>query len=113
MHYKIADLFLFPSIYDSSSLVQIEAASQKTPTLFLRDTATSSTVTENVNGFFSEHDPLQYAEKIMEIFKNQKLYLKVKEQCFRDLYVTWSDVTEEVFQRYLSLIEQKRTSSRN
>lgn len=111
LYYKIADLFLFPSIYDSSSLVQIEAASQKTPTLFLKDTATSSTVTENVNGFFSDHDPLSFAEKIIDIFKNQKLYAKVKEQCFRDLYVTWNQITEEVFQRYLTLIEQKRTSS--
>lgn len=111
MHYKIADLFLFPSIYDSSSLVQIEAASQKTPTLFLRNTATSSTVTEDVNGYFSDHDPLLYAEKIIEIFKNQKLYIKIKEQCFKDLYITWKEVTERVFERYLLLIEQKRTSS--
>ncbi|KKP97569.1 MAG: hypothetical protein UR99_C0009G0001, partial [Candidatus Moranbacteria bacterium GW2011_GWD2_36_12] len=51
LHYKIADLFLFPSIYDSSSLVQIEAASQKTPTLFLKDTATASTIKHNINGY--------------------------------------------------------------
>lgn len=50
-YYKLANLFLFPSMYDSSSLVQIEAASQKTPTLFLKGAATADTVVENVNGF--------------------------------------------------------------
>jgi 1,2-diacylglycerol 3-alpha-glucosyltransferase len=108
MHYRIADLFLFPSLYDSSSLVQIEASSQKTPTLFLYGAATSSTVTENVNGFFSEHDPDAYATKIIDIFKNTRLYSKVKEQCYKDLYKTWHQVTEEAYKNYLRIIEEKK-----
>lgn len=45
-HYRIADLFLFPSLYDTNSLVPIEAASQKTPTLFLRGALTASVAAE-------------------------------------------------------------------
>ena len=37
-YYQRADLFLFPSVYDASSIVQIEAASQSTPTIFLKNT---------------------------------------------------------------------------
>ena len=33
--YFRANLFIFPSLFDSSSLVQIEAASQETPTIHL------------------------------------------------------------------------------
>ena len=40
-YYNRADIMLFPSIYDSSSIVQIEAASQKTPAVFLKNTATA------------------------------------------------------------------------
>jgi glycosyltransferase involved in cell wall biosynthesis len=108
LHYKIADLFLFPSIYDSSSLVQIKAASQKTPTLFLKDTATSSTVTHNVNGYVSEHDSMRYAEMIIAIFKDYKTYLRVKEQCYKDLYLTWFDVTKIVYTRYQSHINHEK-----
>ena len=46
-HYAASDLFLFPSKYDASSLVQIEAASQMTPTVFINGSATSATATDN------------------------------------------------------------------
>jgi len=106
-YYKIANLFLFPSLYDSSSLVQIEAASQKTPTLFLKGAATADTVTENVNGFLSENDPQLYAQKIMEIMKDTKLYSKVALRAYKDLYVTWEQATKEVYAKYQILINNK------
>jgi glycosyltransferase involved in cell wall biosynthesis len=107
LHYKIADLFLFPSLYDSSSLVQIEAASQKTPSLFIRGAATAQTVTEDVNGYLSDDDPSVYAKKIIEIFKNSRQYKNVCEQAYKDLYKTWEHTTVEVYNKYLELIKQK------
>jgi len=106
-YYKLAQLFLFPSLYDSSSLVQIEAASQMTPTLFLDGAATADTITENVNGYLSEADPKIYAEKIIEIMNNTKLYNKVSRQAHRDLYMTWEDTTKQVYKKYQKLIEIK------
>ena len=73
--YKRADLFLFPSVYDASSLVQIEAASQKTPGVFLKNTATSSTITDNVNGFLSDETVGAYSDKIIEVMENKKKFL--------------------------------------
>ena len=63
-----ADLFLFPSLYDASSIVQIEAASQHTPTLFLKEAATTATVTNNVNGFLEENDVNKYVS-----FENEEV----------------------------------------
>lgn len=105
-YYKLAQLFLFPSLYDSSSLVQIEAASQMTPTLFLDGAATADTITENVNGYLSEADPKVYAQKIIEIMNNTKLYNKVSKQAHRDLYMTWKDTTKQVYEKYQKLIER-------
>src|SRR5699024_10290582 len=48
-YYAGADLFLFPSRYDVSSIVQIEAATYKTPTVFSEGSVTSCAVTGNVN----------------------------------------------------------------
>ncbi|MBU1093470.1 MAG: glycosyltransferase [Firmicutes bacterium] len=106
-YYKLAQLFLFPSLYDSSSLVQIEAASQKTPTLFLKGAATADTITENVNGFLSDNDPSLYAQKIIDIMKDTKTYQKVANQSFKDLYLTWESATQQVYSKYLKLIEEK------
>ena len=106
--YLRAKLFLFPSMYDASSLVQIEASSQGTPTVFLKGSATSATVTDNVNGFLSESSVEAFAAKINEILENEELYNKVSEGASRDLYVTWDDCVKEIQEKYKTAIENKQ-----
>lgn len=105
--YKRADLFLFPSVYDASSLVQIEAASQKTPGVFLKNTATSSTITDNVNGFLSEETVGAYSDKIIEVMENKELYKKVSNNAYYDLYRTWDKAVDEIYDIYKDLIDKK------
>ena len=104
--YERADLFLFPSVYDASSIVQIEAASQCTPAVFLKGTATASTVTDNVNGFLADYSVEAYANKIEEVLNNKKLYKDVKNNAFKDLYKNWDDLVKEVFEKYNELIKK-------
>lgn len=105
--YKRADLFLFPSVYDASSLVQIEAASQKTPGVFLKNTATSSTITDNVNGFLCDETVGAYSDKIIEVMENKELYKKVSDNAYYDLYRTWDKAIEEIYDIYKELIDKK------
>lgn len=104
-YYKRADLFLFPSFYDASSIVQIEAASQSTPTIFLKNTATSATVTDNVNGFLSDYTVGAYSDKIIEVIKDKHLYDKVSKNAYIDLYKNWDNCVEEVYNKYLQLMK--------
>lgn len=99
-------LFLFPSMYDASSIVQIEAASQKTPTLFLKGSATSATVTDNVNGFIEENDATLYAKRIIKILDDKKRYQEVSENAYRDLYKNWDNVIDDVYSQYMKLISK-------
>lgn len=108
--YLRAKLFLFPSMYDASSLVQIEAASQKTPTIFLEGSATSATVTNDVNGYICENDTDKFAQKIEDILKNVEDYNRISQNAFRDLYVTWDDCAKEISQKYIEMIEKKKTN---
>ena len=103
--YSRARLFLFPSLYDANSLVQIEAACQGTPTLFLHGARTGATVTENVNGFFSDPSEECYAGKILEILADHAQYEKVSSAARKDLYLSWDDVVKQVYDRYLTFID--------
>ena len=105
--YARADLFLFPSLYDASSIVQIEAASQKTPTLFIEGAATSATIENNVSGFICTNDENKFADKIIEIMSNKDLYNKVCENAYKDVYINWDDKIKEVFDLYMKFIENK------
>ena len=107
-YYARSDLFLFPSLYDASSIVQIEAASQKLPVLFIEGAATTATVTNNVNGFISPNNLEDYADLIIKVIEDDKLRKEVGNNAFRDLYKNWDDTIDDVYKKYVHLIKMKR-----
>ena len=104
--YYRADLFIFPSLFDSSSLVQIEAASQETPTIFVEGSVTSDTVENNVNGFKEKEDVDLFADRIINIINDKKLYNKVKKTARKDLAMSWKDIAKETYNHYLDIIKE-------
>ena len=105
-YYKLADLFLFPSLYDSSSLVQIEAASQGTPSLFLEGAVTADTIDKDINGYTSINDVDAYVDEIIKIFKDEKKYQAVCKNTSEQIYKTWDNVVYRTYLNYLSLIDE-------
>ena len=103
--YSRAKLFLFPSLYDANSLVQIEAACQGTPTVFIEGARTAATVKSGVNGYVSPADEESYASTIMDIMADPEGYSKVSEAARRDLYLSWDDVVREVYEDYKSFLK--------
>ena len=104
--YYRATLFIFPSLFDSSSLVQIEAASQETPTIFIEGSVTSDTIENNVNGFTEKEDISLFADRIEEIINNKDLYKKVQDGARKDLARPWSDIAKETYDYYLEIIKR-------
>ena len=104
--YSRAKLFLFPSLYDANSLVQIEAACQGTPTLFLEGAKTAATVTPGVNGYVCPPDEDSYARMIMDIMDDPKAYRRISAAARHDLYLNWDDVVRDVYEDYNAFIER-------
>ena len=103
MLYSRAKLFLFPSLYDANSLVQIEAAAQGTPTVFLQGARTAATVTPGVNGYVSAPGEENYARTILDIMADADAYGRISAAARRDLYLNWDDVVRDVYADYCSL----------
>lgn len=101
--YSRAKLFLFPSLYDANSLVQIEAACQSTPTLFLEGAKTAATVTPGVNGYVAPAGEENYARAIIDILADADGYERIAQAAFRDLYINWDDVVREVYKDYCAM----------
>ncbi len=106
--YVASDLFLFPSLYDANSLVQIEAASQALPTLFIRESKTASSCIENQNAFMCANDHVEYAEKIISIFNDSKLYQTVCKNAQNQLFITWDNCIKTLICDYERIIEQHK-----
>ena len=104
--YAAADLFLFPSLYDASSLVQIEAASRRTPTAFIKDSVTSYTVTHGVNGYAFPNDKTAFADGVRQVISDREALREVGENAQRDIYKTWDEIVDRAYDRYMALIEK-------
>ena len=103
--YAKATLFLFPSVYDTSSLVQIEASSLYTPSVLLKDTATAQTVTHGKNGYVCDRTPEAFAEQIVSALSNKEELKQISVNAHNDLYITWEKLGERIEERYNYLIE--------
>ncbi len=108
LYYRAADLFVFPSTYDTNSLVQIEAASQKTPSIFVEHSATSYMIKNDVNGYIAAADIHAFANKIINIFKDQDTYQKVCENAYQTVYHSWDEVVGKAYERYQLMADKTK-----
>lgn len=102
--YSRARLFLFPSLYDANSLVQIEAACQGTPTVFLEGARTAATVQAGVNGYISAPGEDDYARLLVDIMAHPEEYERISAAARKDLYLNWDDVVRDVYADYTALL---------
>ncbi len=105
-YYLRSDLFLFPSSFDTSSLVPIEAAAHKLPTLLIDGSYTAEGIIDCVNGFLAKETPEAYAEKIAQILNDPALLQKVSEECHKSVYRSWEMVADEVYEKYQQIIKE-------
>ena len=105
-YYLRSDLFLFPSTYDTSSLVPIEAAAHKLPVLLIKDSWTAEAITDDFNGYLAEENPEAFANRIAEIISDQQKMKEIGEEAHRSVYRTWEMVSDEVMEKYQEIIEK-------
>lgn len=105
-YYLRSDLFLFPSTYDTSSLVPIEAAAHKLPVLLIKDSWTAEAITDDFNGYLAEETPEAFAKRIAEIISDPAKMAEIGEEAHRSVYRTWEMVSEEVMEKYAEIIEK-------
>lgn len=102
--YLASDLFVFPSIFDTASLVPIEAATFSLPTLLVKDSPTSEIIVDNYSGFAQADDKQLWADKIIQIISDKQNLQRVANNCHQYVYRTWEDTVEEVVESYREII---------
>ena len=103
-YYLRSDLFLFPSTFDTSSLVPVEAAAHKLPTLLIKGSYTAENIIDGVNGFLAEETPEAYADRIKDIISDDELRVRVGEEAARSVFRSWETVAKEVAEKYRQTI---------
>lgn len=107
-YYAAADLFLFPSLYDTFGNVIREAAAMHTPSVMIKGSTCATFVEEDVNGFTAENNPQSYADRLRELVKNRELINAVADHVCKGFGRSWREVVrDEIIPRYEVLQEKK------
>jgi glycosyltransferase involved in cell wall biosynthesis len=105
-YYSAADLFLFPSNYDTWAIVIHEAAALQTPSVLVSGSTIAGIISDNVDGFLSENNAESYANRLRELIAHPETIKSAGLQAAKKLNRSWESVTDEVLDRYQHL--QKR-----
>ncbi|MBQ3261231.1 glycosyltransferase [Candidatus Saccharibacteria bacterium] len=103
--YKLSDLLVFPSLYDSAPMVLREAAAMGTAGLLVKGSCSAENLEDGVNALIAESaEPEAIAEKIME----HKARLGEIGACAKKVIPKpWREIMTEVVKEYAELIKAK------
>ena len=107
--YTRADLFLFPSTFDTNGLVVREAAASGTPTVMVAGSCAAEGVTDGRNGFFIEENADSLAAKLTELCAARETMKRVGERAENELYLSWEDAVARAYGRYEAVIDNYRS----
>ena len=109
--YLMADIFIFPSLYDNTPLVIKEAAGLKTPSLVIEGANAAEGITDGVNGFLVKNDCEDIGNRLINIYKSGVDLDEVGANAMKTIPVPWENILEDVYGRYVELIKYKNKVS--
>ena len=101
-----ADLFLFPSTYDTSGLVVKEAAACSCPSVMVRGSCASEEAEDGFTGYLCEENAADCARVITEAVADRAALQKIGENAAEFLYLSWDDSVKKACDRYEVVIEE-------
>ena len=104
--YAAADLFVFPSLYDNAPLVVREAAAMETPALLAAGSTAAGVVADGMNGFTCRADEHALAERLAALMGDKALLTAAGNNARKTIARPWSEIADEVYDRYLHLIRR-------
>lgn len=110
--YCRADLFLFPSTFDTNGLVVREAAACALGSVLVRGSCAAEDVEDGVNGLLIEETAESMAAVLQPLLHDRSVMRRVGEGAQRDLYLSWSDAVAKAYERYGAVMENYRSGRR-
>ena len=109
--YCRADLFLFPSTFDTNGLVVREAAACALPSVLVRGSCAAEDVTDGVNGFLIEENAASMAAVLRELLAGREIMKRVGEYAQRELYISWEESVAGAWERYRVVLDRYRSGA--
>ena len=102
-----ADLFLFPSTYDTNGIVVREAAACGLASVLIKDSCAAEGITDGRNGYIIEENAEAMAARLREVCRDRERVHQVGQHAMDEIYISWNDAVAMAHERYGEIMELK------
>lgn len=104
-----ADLFLFPSTYDTNGIVVREAAACGLASILIAGSCAAEGITHGRNGYTMEENAESLSTLLMELSQDLEKVHQVGQHAMDEIYISWKESVYAAHQRYREVIELKKS----
>ena len=98
--YSRADLFLFPSTFDTNGLVVREASACSLGSVLIKDSCASEGVTDGEDGLLIDENCMSLAKCLMQMIEHPEVMHRIGKAASDNLYLSWDDAVDRAIRRY-------------
>ena len=106
-----ADLFLFPSTFDTNGLVVREAAACALPSVLVRGSCAAEGVADGRNGYLIAENAESMHQLLRELVSDREAVRKAGQHAMGELYMSWETCVANARDRYEAVIELKKSGA--
>ena len=107
--YCRADLFLFPSTFDTNGLVVREAAACGLAAVLIRGSCAAEDVTDGRNGFLIEENSQSLYSMLLRLQDCPEAAREAGDAAARELYISWASAVKTAAERYQVVMDNYKS----
>jgi len=105
-YFTLADMFLFPSTYDTNGIVVSEAAACSCPSLLIAGSCAAERAIHMETALLVDEDVPALVEAIIFACDNPSTMKHIGEAAAEKIYLSWEDAVKIAYDRYHTVIEK-------
>lgn len=104
-----ADLFLFPSTYDTNGIVVREAAACGLASVLIKGSCAAEGITHGRNGYMIDENAEALYSLLSTICTDMERVKQVGQNAMDEIYISWEDSVQAAYDRYLQVLDNKKS----
>ena len=101
-----ADLFLFPSVYDTNGIVVREAAACGLASVLIKDSCASEGITDGRNGYLIDENSDSMAALLTGLAGDKEAMHEAGRHAMDEIYISWESAVRCAYDRYKEIHEK-------
>ncbi len=108
-YFSMADLFLFPSTFDTNGIVVREAAACGLPSVLVRGSCAAEGIDDGETGILIDENAGALAAAVADACADRARLRAIGERAMERIYISWEDSVNKARQRYGVVLENYRS----